>query len=54
MTKAIIEKQVGIKKATTEKQATLGFVFGIISILSFVSLYDYDPGSFHSSPHTQN
>ena len=54
MTKAIIEKQVGIKKATPEKQATLGFVFGIISILSFVSLYDYDPGSFHSSPPTQN
>ncbi|MDG0963871.1 MAG: DNA translocase FtsK 4TM domain-containing protein, partial [Opitutales bacterium] len=50
MTKAIIEKQVGIKKATPEKQATLGFVFGIISILSFVSLCDYDPGSFHSSP----
>jgi len=54
MTKAIIEKQVGIKKATPEKQATLGFVFGIISILSFVSLCDYDPGSFHSSPPTQN
>ena len=54
MTKAIIEKHVGIKKATPEKQTTLGVLCGVISILSFVSLCDYDPGSFHSSPPTQS
>ena len=50
MTKAIIEKQVAIKKATPGKQVILSFIYGIISILSLVSLYDYNPNSFHSSP----
>ena len=50
MTKAIIEKQVAIKKATPEKQVFLSFLYGIISILILVSLIDYNSDSFHSSP----
>ncbi len=50
MSKAIIEKQVAIKKVTPDKQVVRSFIYGIVAVLIFVSLYDYDPNSFHSSP----
>ncbi len=50
MSKAITEKKLAIQKASPEKKVLLSFVFGILAILIFVSLCDYDPDSFHSSP----
>jgi S-DNA-T family DNA segregation ATPase FtsK/SpoIIIE len=50
MSKAIIESQVAIKKVTPDKQFVRSCIYGIIAILTLISLYDYDPKSFHSSP----
>lgn len=50
MSKAIIESQVAIKKVTPDKQVLRSCIYGIIATLILISLYDYDPKSFHSSP----
>ena len=50
MSKAIIESQVAIKKVTPDKQVLRSCIYGIIATLILISLYDYDPKSFHSYP----
>ena len=50
MSKAIIESQVAIKKVTPDKQVLRCCIYGIIATLILISLYDYDPKSFHSYP----
>ena len=50
MTKAMTEKRLTIQKASPEKQVLQSFVYGIVAILIFTSLCDYNPTSYHSSP----
>ena len=50
MTKAMTEKRLTIQKASPEKQVLQSFVYGIVAILIFTSLCDYNPASYHSSP----
>ena len=50
MTKAMTEKKLSIQKASPQKQLLQSFTYAILAILTFTSLCDYNPDSYHSSP----
>ena len=54
MAKAMTEKKLTIQKASPEKQVILSYIYAIISVIAFTSLFDYNPESYHSVPGSEN
>ena len=54
MTKANIEKKLAIQKASPQKKLVGAVTYGICSVTILISLIDYNPDSYHSSPNIDN
>ena len=54
MAKAMTEKKLTIQKASPEKQVILSYIYAIIAVIAFTSLFDYNPESYHSVPGSEN